>query len=75
MAGSSMAIGGHTVDYFDSRTTPGGEMGAMDVIEQTKLPSILKSSEGDFVCWIDGYTAGRFSTLGAAQNAMRSLLR
>jgi len=45
------------------------------VIEQTKLPSILKSSEGDFVCWIDGYTAGRFSTLGAAQNAMRSLLR
>ena len=66
---------GHQVDYFDSRVTPGGEMGAMDVIEATKRPSILLTSEGEYLCWMNGHTAsGRYSTLREAQSVMRSLL-
>jgi len=72
---SKMSINGHTVDYLDSRTSPGGELGAMDVIEQTRRPSILKTSEGEYLCWLDGHTAsGRYSTLAEAQRVMGSLL-
>jgi len=36
---SEMNIDGHTVDYLAGRSTPGGEMGALDVIQRTKRPS------------------------------------
>jgi len=75
MAISKMNIDGRAVDYLDSRTSPGGEMGAMDVIEQTRRPSILKTSEGEYICWMNGHTAGgRYSSLSEAQRVMGSLL-
>ena len=66
---------GRSVDFFDSRRTPGGEMGAMDVIEQTRRPSILRTSEGEFLCWLNGHTAsGRRSSIDEAIADMRDLV-
>lgn len=55
--------GGWVVDFLDCRSTPGGEMGAMDIIEGTRRPAILRTSEGNFIPWMDGHTAGWASTL------------
>ena len=48
-------------------------MGWMDVVEASKQPSILKTSEGWFLCWLDGTTAS--GDAGSLERALRMMYR
>jgi hypothetical protein len=65
---------GAAVDYYNSEQFRGGELGAMDVIEATKAPSILRTEEGAFRCWIDGVPVDMTSSLETAKRSMLRLL-
>ncbi len=65
---------GENVFFYDSQTFPHGELGAMDVMEATKAPTILRTTEGWFSCWIDGQPGGRNETLEDAMAEMLQLL-
>jgi hypothetical protein len=65
---------GENVFFYDSQTFPHGELGAMDIMEATKAPTILRTTEGWFSCWIDGDPGGRNETLEDAMAEMLQLL-
>lgn len=65
---------GHVVDYLDSRATPGGEIGAMDIIEARRRPAILRTSEGWYIPWIDGHTCGWAEAMDDAVEQLSGVL-
>jgi len=65
---------GRVVKYLDSRFTPGGELGAMDILEGKRWAAILRTSEGNYIPWIDGHTGGWARTLNSAVEQLSDIL-
>lgn len=65
---------GRLVKYLDSRFTPGGEMGAMDILESTRWAAVLRTSEGHHIPWVEGHTCGWAETLEEASEQLRERL-
>lgn len=66
---------GRQVKYLDSRLIPGGEMGAMDILEGTGWSALLRTSEGNFIPWVGGHTCGWARTLDDAATQLSERLR
>lgn len=65
---------GEYVDFVDGWTFVGGELGAMDIIEASRAPSILRTTEGLFGCWLDGNSVALEDTEENAKAMMLHLL-